>query len=181
MVYPKLPNQITLGRLVLAIVFFALLAVADIVPEPDVGLLMAAFVIFIIAALTDILDGYLARKWNVTSAFGRIADPFVDKVIVCGAYALLSGSNFVFPGGEATSELERTMPYWLHGGMASAVQAWMVVVLIAREFIVSGIRGFSESQGLAFPATSMGKIKMAVQSTAICVVLFQVALLPEEA
>jgi CDP-diacylglycerol--glycerol-3-phosphate 3-phosphatidyltransferase len=62
--------------------------------------------------------------------------------------------------------------------MASAVQGWMVVVLIAREFIVSGIRGFSESQGLAFPATPAGKIKMFIQSVAICTVLYQLAFIP---
>ncbi len=63
--------------------------------------------------------------------------------------------------------------------MASAVQAWMVVAILAREFIVSAVRGYSESRGITFPATSAGKIKMFVQSVAICFVLFQLANLPQ--
>jgi CDP-diacylglycerol--glycerol-3-phosphate 3-phosphatidyltransferase len=65
--------------------------------------------------------------------------------------------------------------------MASAVQAWMVVVIMAREFIVSAVRGYSESRGIKFPATSAGKIKMFIQSLAICWVLLQLALLPATA
>ena len=59
--------------------------------------------------------------------------------------------------------------------MVSGVQAWMVVVLIAREFVISGIRGYSETQGVKFPATPAGKIKMFVQSAAICMILVQIA------
>ncbi len=172
--YRNLPNQITMGRLLLSGVFFVLLAISDVRPDPDRGLLLGAFILYIAAGLTDVLDGYLARKWKVTSAFGRIADPFVDKVIVCGAFALLAGRNFVYPPGQ----IPEGIPPWLHGGMASAVQGWMVVVLVAREFIVSGIRGFSESQGLAFPATPAGKAKMLVQSVAICTILYQLAFVP---
>jgi len=174
----NLPNQITVGRLVLAVVFFLLLGLCDVRPNATSGLLLACFVIYVVAGLTDILDGYLARKWKVTSAFGRIADPFVDKVIVCGAFALLAGRNFAYPADGFHEAAGADLPTWLHGGMASAVQAWMVVVLIAREFIISGIRGFSESQGLEFPATPAGKIKMLVQSVAICTILYQLALVP---
>jgi CDP-diacylglycerol--glycerol-3-phosphate 3-phosphatidyltransferase len=63
--------------------------------------------------------------------------------------------------------------------MASDVQAWMVVVILSREFIVSAVRGYSESQGIKFPATSAGKIKMFIQSLAICGILFQLANLPQ--
>ncbi|NLF31180.1 MAG: hypothetical protein GX591_09885 [Planctomycetes bacterium] len=180
MKHRNLPNQITMGRLLLSVVFFALLSVCHVRPVPNRGLLLACFVIYIVAGLTDILDGYLARRWKVTSAFGRIADPFVDKVIVCGAFALLAGRNFVYPaGGDGVlDQIPAWLPDWLHGGMASAVQGWMVVVLIGREFIVSGIRGFSESQGLAFPATPAGKAKMLIQSVAICTILYQLAFVP---
>jgi len=175
------PNLLTIGRLGLSVVFFVMLANCAIVPEADSALLIACAVIYIIAGLTDILDGYLARKLNASSVFGRIADPFVDKVMVCGAFALLAGSNFVFGSPADMSGLEARMPQWLHGGMASAVQAWMVVVLIAREFVISGIRGFSESQGITFAATWAGKVKMLVQSVAICTVLFQLAIAPHAA
>ncbi len=178
----KLPNQLTMGRLVLSIVFFALLAGCDVAPPADRGLLLACFIIYIIAGITDVLDGYFARRMKITSVFGRIADPFVDKVMVCGAFTLLAGANFSFqsfPGDMPTGEFERNLWPWLHGGMASAVQAWMVVVLVAREFIISGIRGYSESQGQTFKATSAGKVKMFVQSAAICTILFQLAFLRE--
>lgn len=177
----KLPNQLTVGRLLVSVAFFALLACSEVVPSPSSGLLLTAFVIYILAGITDVLDGYLARKMNLTSAFGRIADPFVDKVMVCGAFALLASSNFAYGPQGSPSQLERDLPGWLTGHMASCVQGWMVVVLIAREFIVSGIRGYSESQGLKFPATPAGKIKMFVQSFAICTILYQMAFLAHAA
>jgi len=175
----KLPNQLTLGRLVLAGAFFVLLALYELPPARRGYLLNVCFAIYLIAAVTDMLDGYLARKWNATSVFGRVTDPFVDKVLVCGAFALLTGSNFSFAlRGAGIGEFERSLPVWLTGNMASGVQAWMVVTVVAREFIVSGIRGYSESRGRKFPATIWGKLKMCAQSAAICVVLYQLANLP---
>ena len=170
----KLPNQLTVGRIVLSAAFFVLLGLYEQGTSGGVRLLNVAFVIYIIAGITDILDGWIARKWNMTSAFGRIADPFVDKVLVVGAFVMLAGSNFAIDE-QVAGEFERNLPGWLNGGMASGVQAWMVVVILGREFIVSAIRGYSESQGMKFPATSAGKIKMFVQSVAICIVLFQLA------
>ena len=98
----KLPNQLTVGRIALAGVFFVLLGVyrpldagggpvLSSSKEPS-WLLNAAFVLYIVAGMTDVLDGYLARKMNVTSAFGRLVDPFVDKVLVVGAFAMLAVS-----------------------------------------------------------------------------------------
>ncbi|MCK4601725.1 MAG: hypothetical protein KAU28_04625, partial [Phycisphaerae bacterium] len=98
---------------------------------------------------------------------------FVDKVLVVGSFAMLAGSNYAL--APAASAFERGLPWWLTGQMASAVQAWMVVAILAREFIVSAVRGYSESLGAKFPATPAGKIKMFVQSVAICAVLFQLA------
>ena len=170
----KLPNQLTVGRIALAAAFFVLLGLYEQRGAAGPWVLNAAFVVYIVAGITDVLDGYLARKWSITSAFGRIADPFVDKVLVVGAFAMLTGANYVMVAGPA-GEFERSLPHWLNGGMLSCVQAWMVVVVMAREFIVSAVRGYSESQGIKFPATYAGKIKMFVQSAAICVVLFQMA------
>jgi len=176
----KLPNQLTVGRLAIAGVFFVLLALYELPPAGGTGLLNVCFGLYILAGVTDVLDGYLARKMNVTSAFGRITDPFVDKVLVCGAFALLAGSNFVWGAGyPPPGGFERSLPSWLTGRMASGVQAWMVVAVVAREFIVSGVRGYSESQGKKFPATVWGKLKMFAQSVAICAALFQLANLPE--
>jgi CDP-diacylglycerol---glycerol-3-phosphate 3-phosphatidyltransferase len=167
----RLPNQLTVGRIVLAGVFFVLLGLYE--PQEPWGptVLNVSFVLYLVAGITDVLDGYLARRMNLTSAFGRIADPFVDKVLVVGAFTMLTGSNFVLPATEMG--WERSLPHWLTGNMASGIQAWMVVVILAREFVVSAVRGYSESQGVKFPATQAGKIKMFVQSAAICTVLYQ--------
>jgi CDP-diacylglycerol--glycerol-3-phosphate 3-phosphatidyltransferase len=86
---------------------------------------------------------------------------------------MLTGANFTRPAG--APEAETQVSHWLTGHMLSSVQAWMLVVIMAREFIVSAVRGYSESQGIKFPATPAGKIKMFVQSAAICVTLYQMA------
>ena len=91
----KLPNQLTVGRIGLAAGFFVLLGLYERGSPTAPALLNAAFVVYIIAGLTDVLDGYLARKMNAVSAFGRIADPFVDKVLVLGAFVMLTGSNYI--------------------------------------------------------------------------------------
>ena len=167
----KLPNQLTVGRMLISIVFFVLLGLYEQGSESGRLLLNIAFVLYIIAGITDVLDGYLARKWKITSAFGRILDPVMDKILVVGGFIMLAGPNFAMVEGAADAQL----PAWMTGGMASGVQAWMVVVILGREFLVSGVRGYSESQGMKFPATPAGKIKMFVQSFAICTALYQQA------
>lgn len=176
----KLPNQLTVGRMGLAAAFFLLLGLYDQAAQgTSWWLLNSAFVIYIIAGITDVLDGYLARKWNLTTAFGRITDPVVDKVLVVGAFVMLCGRNFAAgPGGAGLSAYEQGLPYWLTGHMLSAVRPWMVVVILSREFIISAVRGYSESQGVVFPATPAGKIKMFLQSVAICTVIYQIANVP---
>jgi CDP-diacylglycerol---glycerol-3-phosphate 3-phosphatidyltransferase len=171
----KLPNQLTVGRMVLSIAFFVLLGMYEQGTECGRWLLNAAFVVYIVAGITDVLDGYFARKWNLTSAFGRILDPVMDKILVVGAFVMLAGQNFAM----APDAVDNQLPGWITGGMASAVQAWMVVMILGREFLVSGVRGYSESQGMKFPATPAGKIKMFVQSFAICTALYQQANVPD--
>ena len=175
----KIPNQLTLARIVLAGVFFVLVGLYEHGAPSARVLLNVAFALYIVAGITDVLDGYLARKLNLTSAFGRIADPFVDKVLVVGAFVMLTGSNYAFPHGAEL--VEASLPRWLTGGMLSGVQAWMVVAILAREFVVSAVRGYSESRGIKFPAVPAGKIKMFVQSVAICTILYQLANLREAA
>lgn len=154
----NLPNRITLARLALAIVFFVLIVqYSQRAPKP--WMLDAAVVVFIVAAVTDILDGYLARKRNLVTPLGRVLDPFVDKVLVCGAFILYAGSSFVDHEGHNVTE----------------VQGWMVVVIVGRELLVTGLRGFSESIGKAFPASLHGKLKMWVQSFAAPVILLLIA------
>ncbi len=154
----NLPTQITLARLALAIVFVVLLSTYD-QRSPEYWKLDVATALFIVAAATDFLDGYLARKRGEVTPLGRVLDPFVDKVLVCGAFIFLAGREFV----------------GIDGTNASGVQSWMVAVIVGRELLVTGIRSFSESIGHAFGASIVGKIKMWAQSIAVPVILFQLA------
>ena len=154
----NLPNQITVARLGLAIVFFVLLSQYS-QQKPNAGMLDVAAVIFIVAAVTDILDGYLARKRGEVTALGRVLDPLVDKVLVCGAFILFVGPGFVDATGHNVTE----------------VSAWMVVVIVGRELLVTGLRGFNESIGISFGASVYGKLKMWMQSIAAPAILFIVA------
>ncbi|MCD6364785.1 MAG: CDP-alcohol phosphatidyltransferase family protein [Planctomycetes bacterium] len=177
----NLPNQLTVGRILVSFAFFVLLGLYKQGTTCGRWLLNAAFVVYILGGITDILDGYFARKWNQTSAFGRMVDPMVDKILVVGAFVMLAGNNFSHlsaPQGAVSGFELDTVPAWLTGGMFSAVQAWMVVAILVREFVISGVRGYSESRGRVFPATYSGKIKMFVQSVAVCTVLYQMANVP---
>ena len=154
----NLPNKITIGRLFLAIIFFVLLSqYSQRSPQPY--LLDIAIVLFVVAAVSDILDGYLARKYGQETAFGRILDPLVDKVLVCGAFVIFAGAGFVDANGHNVTE----------------VSAWMVVVIVGRELLVTGLRGFNESMGRAFGASVYGKAKMWTQSIAAPAILLVIA------
>lgn len=156
----NLPNQITIARLFLAIIFFACLAQFDArVDEPAWWILDLCAVLFLVAAITDVIDGYLARKHNQETSFGRILDPFVDKILTIGAYIFLAGEGFVDQTGDKISE----------------VAGWMVVVILGRELLVTSLRGVTEASGQAFAATVYGKVKMALQSTTIVWILLTLA------
>jgi CDP-diacylglycerol--glycerol-3-phosphate 3-phosphatidyltransferase len=132
----NLPNQLTTSRLALSVVLFVLIAV-------DAWLW--CLVVFSLAALTDWLDGYLARLQKQTSSLGRVLDPLVDKVLVCGAFI------FLLP----------------HGNEAGWLTPWMVTVVVAREFLITGLRGWLESIGVQFGADWLGKLKMVLQCAAL--------------
>lgn len=104
--------------------------------------------VFALAALTDWLDGYFARVQGLSSALGRAFDPLVDKVLICGAFV------FLLPPGDREG--------WL--------KAWMVVVVVSREFLVTGLRSYLESLGVAFGADWLGKLKMGLQCAALAAV-----------
>ncbi len=126
----NVPNQVTLARLVLAVVLFALM---------HAHLYLWGLFVFIVAASTDWLDGYLARKWGMVTPLGRILDPFADKIIICGTFVFLSAEP------------------------AARLPAWVVVLVIGRELLVTGLRSFLEQQGADFSATWSGKVKMVAQ------------------
>ncbi len=167
-----LPNAITLSRLVLSLVFFIQLALwttpqtwtggpSDTMPTWRLWLAAACFGL---AALTDALDGYLARRWGAITRFGRIMDPFADKILVIGAFVMLAGPQFalVRPDG-ASLQL-------------SGIEPWMVVVMLGRELLVTSIRAVLEAEGQDFSANFTGKLKMVLQSLVIPLVIVVPAL-----
>lgn len=165
----QIPNLLTTLRLVLAGVFFGVLAFYDPARPSHDALLVVAAAIFLVAALTDALDGRLARRWNAVTVFGRVMDPFADKVLVLGAFVMLAGANF-------SRWTVHADPVTLSG-----VETWMVVVILARELLVTSIRGIVESKGISFAAIGAGKIKMIAQSVAVPLILVCVALQTDSA
>jgi CDP-diacylglycerol--glycerol-3-phosphate 3-phosphatidyltransferase len=147
------PNRITALRFVGALVLFWILAQDEsrsiIGRAFETSWSVWAFWTFILVAASDVLDGWLARRGNHVTAFGRIADPFVDKVLVMGAMVFLA----VLPWSQA----------WF--------PAWVVVVVLAREFLVTALRGYVESMGGELSADWFGKVKMFAQCFAVGIVL----------
>ena len=134
-------------------------ALAGILSERDLVRAMAAdgagalgffaLSLFVLVAASDWLDGYLARKYGQVTTIGRILDPFVDKVAVCGTYVMLL----------------RVAP------VAPLIESWTVVVIVAREFFVNDSRGWFESKGISFGAEAPGKIKMLLQCVSVSLLL----------
>jgi len=167
--FRHVPNSITAGRLVLAIVFFVLLALYQHGGTGDPWRLNTAFIIYVVALFTDFLDGYLARRWKVEGAFGRVVDPLVDKVLVLGSFIFFAGKNFIVPDTAAAEALKSGVVKTVSG-----VAPGIVVILLARELLVTSLRGSSESSGQAFGAAFSGKLKMVFQSVTILVILVYV-------
>ena len=138
------PNLITLSRLALAVVLFALIYME--------GFWISAAVVFVIAASTDALDGFIARRYGLVTTLGRILDPFADKIIICGTFVFLLGRK-----------------------LDSGINAWMVLIVISREMFVTSLRAFLEERGKDFSATWSGKIKMASQCVALTVSLLSLS------
>ena len=131
----NVPNQLTLARFFLAIVLFLLIALEKYWVE--------CTLVFAAAAFTDWLDGYLARKQGLSSTLGRILDPLVDKVLICGAFI------FLIPVPD------------------SGLVPWMATVVVARELVISSLRSFLENRGAVFGADWLGKLKMGLQCAAL--------------
>jgi CDP-diacylglycerol---glycerol-3-phosphate 3-phosphatidyltransferase len=162
--WKAVPNILTFARLGLTIVFLAMIMYwPDTAQHPC--FLDGAFVLFVVAGLTDIVDGHVARRWNATSKFGRMIDPLVDKVLVCGAFicfALIDEPKFFGWGPVA-----RGFFHWI-----------VVVVLVTREAYVTILRQLAEARGMNFAAVKIGKIKMFIQTFVIGTVLIKMAHVP---
>jgi CDP-diacylglycerol--glycerol-3-phosphate 3-phosphatidyltransferase len=130
----NVPNVLTTLRFLLSVVVFVLIPFQQYV---------AATVVFILSASTDWIDGWYARKYGQVTKLGRIFDPFVDKIIICGTFIFLAA----VPG--------------------SGIVPWMAVVVMGREMLVTAIRGVIEQQGGDFSAQMSGKLKMVFQCAAV--------------
>jgi len=135
----NLPNKLTIARIFLAFAFIFFLFIHGL------GAKIAAFAIFLLASLTDLLDGYLAKKNNQITDFGRLMDPIADKILILSAFLA-----FVELG---------------------LVPAWMVVIILFREVAVTGLRALALSKGRVVPADSGGKHKTVSQVVAILAIL----------
>ena len=139
----NLPNKLTLFRVIL-IPFFIVALLVNTIPYND----YIALAIFIIASFTDMLDGKIARKYNLVTDFGKFMDPLADKLLVCSALICLI-------------ELNR-------------ISAWMVIIIIAREFIISGFRLIASDNGVVIAASYWGKFKTVFQMIAVCLMIVNI-------
>ncbi|MGD9691729.1 MAG: CDP-diacylglycerol--glycerol-3-phosphate 3-phosphatidyltransferase [Phycisphaerales bacterium] len=158
----RIPNLLTALRLLLTLLFVIILSLYRVQTPPDLETYwgeeyfpIAAAILFTLAALTDALDGYLARKWNAVSVLGRVMDPFADKVLILSAFILLASPAF----------------YDNRFGQLSGVYPWMVIFILSRELLITSLRAVAESKGADFSATLSGKLKMIAQSIAVPLIL----------
>lgn len=140
----NLPNKLTMFRVIL-IPFFVFFLLAPYFPEYGKYIALA---IFIVASLTDLLDGKIARKYNLVTNFGKFMDPLADKLLVCSALICLV----------ATGKLA----------------AWIVIIIISREFIISGFRLIASDNGIVIAASYWGKFKTTFQMLMIIVLILDI-------
>lgn len=134
----NLPNKLTILRIIL-IPFFIILLMK--------GYYYSSGILFILASITDTLDGHIARKYNLITNFGKIMDPLADKLLVTSAMICLV-------------EL-------------GEVAGWMIIVILAREFIITGLRAVAAGEGIIIAAGASGKVKTVLQMVALSVILLR--------
>ena len=131
----NLPNKLTIAR-VIAVPFF--------IAAYLLNYYIVAFLIFIVASLTDMLDGKIARKYSLVTNFGKIMDPLADKILVYSAFCLM---------------------------IPQQVPGWMLIIILAREFTVAGMRTVAASEGIVIAAGMSGKIKTVLQMITVPLLL----------
>jgi CDP-diacylglycerol--glycerol-3-phosphate 3-phosphatidyltransferase len=147
-----LPNLLTGYRFAVVPVLFFIFLFQHLYPEAGQWIDFLAFCLFLSGALTDLADGYYARKYKTESVLGKLMDPLADKVLIAVALIMLIPLN--------------------------KVPAWISFIILARELMVTGLRGVAASSGIVVSASGLGKIKSLMQYTALCVLIFPVGLLP---
>ncbi|MCX7702944.1 MAG: CDP-diacylglycerol--glycerol-3-phosphate 3-phosphatidyltransferase [Planctomycetota bacterium] len=149
-------NALTIARALGSILIFALFSLYAHDQQNYLWAQKTALPLFIIFSATDLLDGILARRLKQETTFGRIADPFVDKLLVCGSFIFLATIK------------------------ESLITPWVLIIIISREFLVSGLRSYIEGKGLAFGAMFSGKVKVTAQYTTVGWLIFYTAYLTPE-
>lgn len=140
----NLPNQLTILRMIMVPIFVAFLLLSDVYDYFK----WIALILFAVASLTDMLDGKIARKYNLVTNFGKFMDPLADKLLVCSALICLT-------------DLEM-------------IPSWMTIIIIAREFIISGFRLIAAEKGVVIAAGFWGKLKTVCQMFMIIVMIIVV-------
>lgn len=141
----NLPNKLTVLRVVL-IPFFVVFMLVDILGAYDKWIALA---IFIVASLTDLLDGKIARKYNLVTNFGKFMDPLADKMLVCSALICLTALD--------------------------KLPAWITIVIICRDFVISGFRLVAADNGVVIAASYWGKYKTTFQMIMVCLLIADLA------
>ena len=142
----NLPNKLTILRTIMIPVFLIFLYIPGLGMTGDV----LAAAIFVLASFTDLLDGKIARKYNLVTNFGKFMDPLADKLLVCSALIALVDLN--------------------------RIPAWVVIIIIAREFIISGFRLIASDNGVVIAASYWGKFKTTFQMLMVIVIIFNINL-----
>ena len=147
----NLPNKITLSRIFLIPVFIILLSIPIDWGEWNIGntalpvVHFVAVIIFLLASLTDFLDGYYARKYNLVTNMGKFLDPLADKLLVAAAFILI-----------------------VELGLAPG---WIIILIISREFAITGFRLVASGEGIVLAASNLGKLKTVFQIAAVAFLL----------
>ena len=141
----NLPNKLTVLRVVL-IPFFVVFMLVDILGAYDKWIALA---IFVVASLTDLLDGKIARKYNLVTNFGKFMDPLADKMLVCSALICLTALD--------------------------KLPAWITIVIICRDFVISGFRLVAADNGVVIAASYWGKYKTTFQMIMVCLLIADLA------
>jgi CDP-diacylglycerol--glycerol-3-phosphate 3-phosphatidyltransferase len=141
----NVPNLLSLSRILSVPIFIVLML------DPSPVRALAAGIVFSLASATDWLDGYLARKWGQVTKVGKLLDPIADKILIMSALVILV-------------ELRPNI-----------VHSWMAILIIGREFAVTGLRAIASSDGIIIPAETVGKYKVGAQITAVLSLLLDYA------
>jgi CDP-diacylglycerol--glycerol-3-phosphate 3-phosphatidyltransferase len=141
----NVPNLLSLSRILSVPIFIVLML------DPSPVRALAAGIVFSLASATDWLDGYLARKWGQVTKMGKLLDPIADKILIMSALVILV---------ELRPEI---------------VHSWMAILIIGREFAVTGLRAIASSDGIIIPAETVGKYKVGAQITAVLSLLLDYA------